>query len=437
LYGARVSVNVDKTHLLSGDDVVYSISATGNNIIFPHLSKIGNYDIEAISQFSNLSIKNGKYITTITKTYTFTPTKSLTIPSYKVIVDNTPYYTKPIKITVLKNNHHQKFRLDVLAPKRAIVGYPSIITIRFYQRVDTKIDTVSMEISRGDYILKPLTNEEDFYKDNYKIAQIKYLLLPKKAGQLHLKVKLKLGFSRVQQTGGFILPQMQYKFLTKQITIKSDKVFDGLVGDFNISMHTNTTHTTPNEPINATLQIQGYGYLNDIDIPFAPNAIVYANKAEVNTTIKHNRVYSIYKKHYVLVSDHNFTIPSIVLKFYSIKHHQIKSVSTKALHITISTPSHPQVITKTITQTITKTNYTYIVVAFGIGLLIGIISARIKFPSKFSFEDVFDKLIIYADDKRVKRILDKLYLKEKLTKEDKKFIKSYLKGKNGKNKTNI
>jgi hypothetical protein len=48
----------------------------------------------------------------------------------------------------------------------------------------------------------------------------------------------------------------------------------------------------------------------------------------------------------------------------------------------------------------------------------------IKLPTNF-----YNKLLPYADNPEIKTILEKLYNKEKLSKEEKNFIKEFLKGK--------
>ena len=144
---ANVEVKVDKTNVIEGDNVAFSITASAKDIKFPQIQNIDGDEIEAVSNSQNISIINGQYQKTITKTYIFTPTHSLTIPSYKVIVDNRVVNTQKIKIKVLKDTKFDKdFKLEIVADKKAIVGYPNVITIKFYHKTNLKFSSTSLEL---------------------------------------------------------------------------------------------------------------------------------------------------------------------------------------------------------------------------------------------------------------------------------------------------
>jgi len=420
-----VEVNVDKRNVIEGDSIAFSITASGENIEFPVIRRIDNYPIEAKSTSQNIEIINNKYKKTITKTYIFTPTKSITIPSYKVIIDGQIEYTKPIKIKVFKDNKTlQDFKLEIDTKKEAIVGYPNIIVIKFYQKTNVKIGSAALEVPSGDFQLVQI-GEKTYFEGIYKVTEVKYKFIPLKEGKINFIVKLKLGFA-IQQVDplGFIISSVKYKTIQKNVVIDAKKVYDGLIGDFNISISADKTKVKANIPVNVTLKITGEGdfhKLGDIKLDI-PNVTIYDNKP----IIKSNS----YTKAYVIVADRNYTITPLSLKYYSIKDKQVKTISTKPIFVEV-TNSMPivkpyTIKEKVITKIEYKINYIYLIISFIIGSLIGYLISKIKFKQKFKLPlDLYTKLLPYADNPQIKEVLNKLYKKEKLSKEDREFLKEF------------
>ena len=423
-----LTAKVDKQNVIEGDNVAFSITASGGNVIFPQISNIDGDNIEAVSSSQNISIINGNYKKTITKTYVFTPSHSLTIPSYEVVIDGKKEYTKPIKINVVKDTKTDKdFKLEVIAKKEAIVGYPSIVTIKFYQKTNVRIDSVALEMPKGDFEIKQSGKEKDYYDGVYQVAEVKYQLIPKKEGIIDFRVRLKLGFRKQSvDPFGFVVAGMRYKTIQKAIKIKAKKVYDGLIGDFTISMKVDKTKVKINEPVNATLTIKGDGDLRSLgDIPLnILNATVYDNKAIIKN--------GTYTKKYVIVADSNYTIPPLSLSFYSLKDKKVKTITTKPINIEVIGQTTPMIVNNTqkctpTTKTIIKEkiNYIYIIIAFIIGGILGFLVSKIKFKKFELPKNLYQKLLPYADNPKIKEILNKLYNKEKLSKEDKEFLKGF------------
>jgi len=423
-----VSAQVDKKNVIQGDNVSFSISASGGNVIFPDIQEIDGNDIEAVSSSSNIIDINGQYQRTLTKTYVFTPTHSLVIPSYKVIVDGKPEYTKPIKINVIRDTKTDKdFKLEVNTSKNAIVGYPNQVIIKFYQKTNAKLSTIGLELPKGDFSLKQIGKEKDYYKGVYHIVELKYSLIPKKEGIIDFKVKLKLGFiTQNVDSFGFVIQNMRYKTLQKDIKIKAKKIYNGLIGDFNISMNVDKTKVNANEPVNATLKISGKGDLSSLgDIKLSiPNVTVYDNKYIIRD--------GKYIKKYVIVADNNYTIPPLSLSFYSLKEKKVKTIKTKPIKIevyptTINTHTKQIVSTKEkiIVKTKYKIDYKYMILAFIIGLITGYLINKIKIKKENLPKNLYNKLLPYADNPKIKEILNKLYNKQKLSKDDKEFLKGF------------
>ena len=280
---------------------------------------------------------------------------------------------------------------------------------------------------KGDFELKQSGKEKDYYDGVYQVAEVKYQLIPKKEGIIDFRVKLKLGFRKQSiDSFGFVVAGMRYKTIQKNIKIKAKKVYDGLIGDFSISMKVDKTKVKINEPVNATLTIKGDGDLRSLgDIPLnILNATVYDNKAIIKN--------GIYTKKYVIVADSNYTIPPLSLSFYSLKEKKVKTITTKPINIEVIGQTTPMIVNNTqkctpTTKTIIKEkiNYLYIIIAFILGGILGFLISKIKFKKFELPKNLYQKLLPYADNPKIKEILNKLYNKEKLSKEDKEFLKGF------------
>ena len=437
---ANVVAKVDKQNVIQGDSVIYSITADGNKITFPKIDKIAGFNIESISNSQSISIINGNYQKKLTRSWSFVPLKSITIPSYIVKVDGKKYKTKLIKIHIIKDSKLNKnFKLEVRASKETIVGYPSLVDIKFYQKTNAKVSVVQMILPKGKFDLKQIGKESDYYDGVYRVAEVKYFLIPKSAGIIHFSVALKLGFAKTAvDSFGFVTQAMRYRTLTKNIDIKVKKVYDGIVGNFKISMNVDKTKIKANKPLNGKLIIEGYGDLSDLDdIKInIPNATIYDNKPKISQTIKDDKVYSRYEKSFVVLADNNYTIPPVEISYYDIKNKKIKNISTNPIFVEVIGNKNKQIVnsvndkiqTKVQTKIVTKykTNYLLILSVFILGIIAGYLLSFIKIKKEFKLPaNLYNKLLPYADDPKIKSILEKLYNKEKLTKEDKQFIKEF------------
>ena len=448
LFGG-VTASVDKANVIEGDSVTLSITANGQKVIFPDITSIDGDNINGIGNSQNISIINGNYQKTLTKTYIFTPSHSLTIPSYKVKIDGKEYHTKPIQIKVVKDKATNKnFKLELETKKEAILNYPNPVTIRFYQKTNATVDQISLELPKGDFELKQIGNEKTYFKGVYKVSEIQYFLIPHKNKDIDFNIKVKLGFAKlVVDAFGFPMQQMRYRVLEKSQKIKIKKLYDGLIGDFKISLKVDKKKIKANQPLNGELVIKGEGDLTNLsDIKFSiPNVTMYDNKPKIETTIKNGKIYSVYRKSFVILGDNSYTIPPIELKYFNIHHNKVESIKTDPIKIeiiqnknSISSPSPASTIAN-LNSSLTETdlhkkkgfNYLYLIFSFVIGVVTTLVGVwlfskkeTIKLPT-----NLYNKLLPYADNPEIKTILEKLYNKEKLSKEEKNFIKEFLKGK--------
>jgi len=442
LFGS-VTASVDKTNVIEGDSVTLSIVADGKNIVFPDIREIQGDKINGIESRQNISIINGNYKKTTTKTYIFTPSHSLTIPSYKVKIDGKEYFTNPIQIKLVKDKITNKnFKLNLFIKDKIIVNYPNLVTIKYYQKTNAKVSQIRLELPKGDFELKQIGKEKHYFEGVYEISELKYFLIPHKVGNIDFKVKIKLGFAKlVVDAFGFPMQQMRYRVLTKAKNVYANKIYNGLIGDFNISLKVDKHKIRANKTLNGELVIKGEGDLTNLNnIKFSiPNVTIYDNKPEIDTKIMNNKIYSVYKKNFVIIADNNYTIPPIQLKYFNIKTNKEEVVNTKSIDIEVINKQHKNIanFNSINNQTPNKEelnsnnlNYIYLILSFIGGVIFTLIFVKLFFFSKNRFQlpkNLYKKLLPYADNPQIKLILEKLYNNKKLLKEEKEFIKEFLK----------
>ena len=90
-----------------GDRVVFTLQYNGvDTPNFPNIKKIEDFTVSSLGTTSNLSIINGKRSQHISHSYFFYPTRSVTIPSFKIQLNNKTIQTKPKTIKATQTKKH-------------------------------------------------------------------------------------------------------------------------------------------------------------------------------------------------------------------------------------------------------------------------------------------------------------------------------------------
>ena len=419
---AFVNVHVNKKTVYPGEEVVFTIEATGNNIKFPTINDIDGFPVQGTAISQNITILNGNMQKSVSKSYIFFPTKSVTIPSYNVEIDSKTYKTKPIKITVTKPKmtKNPNFKLKLSVDKtNAYIGEPIIFKIKFFQKEGTAPQSIEIQKPGfSDFFTKQISKKE-YQKDNFNITEYSFLLIPQKKGVYHIgPIMAKIGY--LAQDNTFNDPF--FNMMTS--TLKYTNIFsnelnltvkaipqNAIFGDFKAFFKADKTATNPNEPVKVNLIIKGCGDFYDLP-DFKLNlsdATVYENSPQIKTYIQNNKLCGIYNKEFTILSNHNIEIDPITFKTFD--GNNTKIIKTNKLLITVKHSNNASTITKlkttpTVKEKIVyknKTNYLLLIMTLIIGIIIGILST---FIFKLSFkEDDLIKKIKKANEKELFNLL--------------------------------
>ena len=171
---ADVKLTLNTPAIYAGEMASFTITSDGDDIKFPTINSIDSYNIEGSSSSSSTTIINGNYSRKISRTYSFSPTKDVTIPSFEIKADGKTYKTEAQKISVLQpsaSKDGENFVIEVKADKQEVkVGESINLNVIFKYKLDSKIDKLQLSepklenfwIKKVDDVEK--TSEKDCFR---------------------------------------------------------------------------------------------------------------------------------------------------------------------------------------------------------------------------------------------------------------------------------
>ena len=449
---ANVKISVDSPAIYKGDNISFTITAEGDDVKFPDIYEVKGNSILGTSSSSQTSIINGVVSKKISKSYTFTPQKSLTIPSFEVEVSGKKYQTKEIKISVLKPTasvNGADFMLELRVDKKeAYVGEEIKLTIVLKEKLNAKADKLQLGKPKlANFWIKKSGEVEQDREGEYIVQKLHYLLSPQKEGNYTIPaITAKIGKIVRNRRGGLFDDPFFSSFGTE---LRWKKIFSNelklnikplpnnleLYGKFMIDATVDKKKIKTNKPVNLTIEIEGDGNIDDIkkfnfDIE---NAIVYADEPKIKNAKFTQKI--------AIISDSSYTIPSISLKYFDKNLKKVVITQTKPIDITVlggkkidKTPTievSKELDSKKTTlqkpqKIIVKNENSYLkylfllfgtVLGFALAMILGKFKTEktkkeldiIKEIKKVkSDKKLFELLLPYSKDKIISNILDKL-----------------------------
>ncbi len=364
LFAASVSVKVDKKAIYPGDIVFFTIEANGgDNVVFPDISEIGGYPITGTSSSKSTVIINGDVKKSISKTYTFSPSKDVTIPSFEVKIDSKVYKTDPIEIKVLNpsasKNTNSPLSLTLKTDKKDVyVGEPVKLDIEFRQRADVKVDKIQiMKPKFKNLWVKRIEGVKERVEGNYIIKTYSYIIFPQESGKITIgPIFAKVG-KIVRSKNFFNDPFFNDPFFKDPLfkmfnnTMQWKRVFSNTItlnvkplpnnlevfGDYIIKASVDKRKVKANKPVNLTITIAGEGNIDDIkkfnlDIE---DAVVYSDEPKISTKIENGKYVGTFTQKIAIIADKSFTIPPIEFRYFDSKTKKEVIKKTKPIHIEV------------------------------------------------------------------------------------------------------
>jgi hypothetical protein len=360
LFAGGVTATVDKSEIYKGDSVNLTISAEGNNVKFPIITKIGGATVLGTSNAQHTTIINGNMTQSRSRTYTFAPQKTTKIPPFSVEVDGQVYKTAPLQVKVVKPTASRAgapFVLEMqLAKKNVKVGESVRLDLKFKRKRDVQADKIEITPpSLENFWVKEIKGKKQTLEGDYIVETYSYLLFPQKAGEYTIpSVVANVGtrVRRQSRLGGFNDPFFDDPFFNSFVSsIEWKKVFSNEVklhvdplpdnlevyGNFTIKADVDKHEVYANKPVNFTISIEGEGNVDDIrkfEITI-PDAVVYADEPKVESSLQNGKYYGRFTQKIAIVADHDYTIPAVEFTYFDSETQQKVTKKTAPIQIKV------------------------------------------------------------------------------------------------------
>lgn len=343
---ATVSTKLLPKTIYEGDQVTFTITASGNEIKFPHIEEIAGYKVNSQATSRNITNINGKITKAISKEYRFMAQKDFTIPAIKVTIEDKEESTKPIEVKVQKQKigKDEAFIFEMKSNKKeAYVGESIVVDFIFKKHLDIELAEANFNSpSFHDFWAKPSKKIPNKIEGNYLIYTVKYILFPQKSGNIEIEAgRMDTGILKKEKRNFFNFERVKWKTLyTKGLNIKVKPLPAGvdIYGNFKFETKIDKNSIKANEPVNLTVTIEGIGNIDDID-DFKidiKDAIVYADKAEKKIYTNNKEELGKYTQKFAIVSDRNFTIEPLEFTFFDSVGEKVKTIVGKKFDIEVT-----------------------------------------------------------------------------------------------------
>lgn len=352
---AGVSAKVDQNTIYKGDSVDLTITADGNNAVFPDIYEIDSFPVTGTSTAKSTKIINGDITISVSHTYNFTPTHDVIIPSYELTVDGYRELTKAIPVRIIRPTSSaagSDFIAEIsLDKKEAYVGESVRLDIKFKRRLDAKADKVQInEPTLEGFWAKKVDEKRQSNEGEYIVETYTYLLFPQKEGNLTIPA-LEVAIGTVKQTrnNGFfndpffsrLTNQLQWrKSFSNAVSLSVKPLPQGLelYGSFSIGADVDKESVRANKPVNLTIKVSGEGNVEDI-IKFDPlidDVIIYADEPQTEAKLINGKYVGTFKQKIAIIGDKDFVIPALELRYFDKDQKRVITKKTEPIVIKVT-----------------------------------------------------------------------------------------------------
>jgi len=355
LLSAKVTAYVNTKEIQADDIVKYTIESDSYNTQFPKIDSIAGYAILASPESSSVQIINGNKSVSKTKSYIFKPLKDVTIPVQDVTVDGKNLKTPSIEIRVRKRAQtvDQPYKFDIIIDNDTpYIGEEVMLKAEFRIDASLKLEAldVNFESMDGFWVKEDDKKWRGIKSGKDVIYSRAFYLYPQRTGKI-LIPNYPIAGQTIEGGGGFFFSNVKnFTAYSNELTLDVKPLPKGasLAGSYTMSVKTDKFKTTSKEPVNLSIEVEGYGTLDDLEqfkIDIA-GVTVYADKPLLETKRKDGKLFSKGVFKYALLSDNNFTIPAFSLTFVDPKDDKVKTLSSNAVDIEVenANPKKPLII---------------------------------------------------------------------------------------------
>lgn len=345
---AFANVRLDIPNEVVKDEAfIFTVNIEGSDIKLPDLSQINGNALQKISSSSSRTIINSQLKSSIKQSYAFYPLNDFIFPSLEFEVDGKKYLSKEKKIKVVNPSKTKSdlFDLSIKINKEEVyVGEEFILTIVFKYKKDTQIlDLNLIQPNFKDFWSKSLNDLKQYNENDFRVQEIKYLLMPLKSGSLNINpisIHTQIMDPRKNSFSFFSNGVSSFKLYSNalKLNIKPLPNNINLIGNFNIKAKLDKTKIKENEAVSFNIFIDGHGNIDDLeDIKLnIKDATIYENKPVIKSEYKNGKNSVSYNKAFSIISNKSFEIHQITLSYFDKEKKQVMKKQTKSFFIEVS-----------------------------------------------------------------------------------------------------
>ncbi|VVH52590.1 hypothetical protein BPUTSESOX_1790 [uncultured Gammaproteobacteria bacterium] len=387
---ALSSASVNQTWFYPGEDIVLTLNADSDKVVFPAISHIAGYPVLGTSNAQSMSIVNTRRTIQNSKSYTFKPLKSLQIPAYTLIVDGVKQTTQAIKITYKKPTKAKAgsdYILEIKTDKTTFfLGDTATLNITFKAKKSLpRISQIMLSTPEAEGLSftenKGVSRIAD---ENYNVQTLSYRINANNFGTLYIpSLVATIGNQNRDIFSGFFdrgQNRQQKKIFSNALTLTVKPLPDDLriFGNFSIKATVDKTQVKQGEAVNLTVNIVGEGNFDDIeDFKIEiDNATIYSDDAVSS--------YKGWQQKFAIVGGQNFIIPSLKLDYFDKKTQTKKTIRTQVINIQVDKTNPIITTTETVAKPDNKTplnnklKYYYLLFGLIIGALISFLGIKLN-----------------------------------------------------------
>jgi hypothetical protein len=343
---AGVKAELSRDSVSLGETVILRLHVDAQSVEEPVISKICGVKVLSSSHSTNMQIVNGNYTKTQLFSYSFNPMATCKIEPISIKIDGKEEFTQELNLTVkpMSITKDSPFVLDMESEKASVyVGEPFKLTIKLKQRHNTEaVDSKFAAPEFKNFWIKAQEQGKRYKEGDYSVTEVTYIVAAQKSGVQHIgRSHLQIAQrTHSRDAWGQWFPQLQWRsFFSNELDIQVKALPQGvnLVGDFKVIAQLDKNEVAPNDAVNLTLQLSGNGNFEDVKSlkPFIDGVNIFEEDAKTQGSIKNGSYQGIWQQKMAFVSEHNYTIPPIELKYFNPETKNIVTISTKPLHVKI------------------------------------------------------------------------------------------------------
>ncbi len=376
LSAASLHMEADRSSVVKGDTVTFTIVAEGKDVEFPVVKSVDGFPILGTAQKSNISIINGSVSRSFSKSYTFAPMHDVTIPSLEVKIDGKVYKTEPLKIEVKEapppsagGSSDISFTISA-DRKRVHVGEP--IELEVTVRYPKSRNYVEVQMQRPEFAnfwIKQVGDAREYDSGAYRIKSYRYLIFAQKAGEFKLGPLVAKLARRVRMRSPFendpffndddffnsMFARLEWRRIaSNSLKVDVEPLPAGveLYGEFDIGASVDKRVVEANRPVHLEITVKGFGNIDDAPKfePDIPDAVVYADEPKIEARIENGRYGGVSTQSVTIVADRNYTIPPLTLRYVDAKTGKVVEKSTDPIKIEVKGGAAPAKVQSVVSQ---------------------------------------------------------------------------------------